>query len=63
MYKTISQVRKAFWEAFPQFRSDYRVKKRQNDYCCNIRCCFVDFVDMIHRDGQISDKLSNNVTL
>jgi hypothetical protein len=61
--RTIKQVRQNFWATFPQFKSDYRVKKRQNDYCIDIRCTFVDYVDSLQRYGIISDKLADKVTL
>lgn len=59
--KTIKQIRDSFWNAFPEFT---RIKGySQNDYCTDIRCSFVDYVDYLHRDGQINDKLANDVTL
>lgn len=61
--KTITAVRKAFWEAHPQFKSEYRVKKRQNAYNATIRTAFVDYVDSIRRDGVISEGLAQRVTL
>lgn len=61
--KTVSQVRTAFWEAHPQFKNDYRKTFRQNQYHCDIRCAFVDYVDYLLKDGQISEKLANRVTL
>lgn len=63
MMKTISEVRNAFWRDYPEFKSLYRVGKRQNDYNTDIRTTFVDYVDSLARDGQISDKLANKVTL
>jgi hypothetical protein len=75
---TQAEVRKSFWENHPQFKKEYKradvkrallptlvryVEKRQNDYCTDIRCAFVDYVEYLHRDGIISDKLANNVTL
>lgn len=60
---TFAAVRNSFWDAHPQFKKDFRVNKRQNEYCTDIRCAFVDYVDYLHRDGQITDKLANNVTL
>jgi len=61
------QVRAAFWEAHPSFDHQAREagirSKRQNEHCATVRCAFVDFVDMLHRDGQISDALANRVTL
>lgn len=61
--KTISSVRASFWETFPQFKSEYRKKKRQNEYCTDIRCTFVDYVYSLQRIGLISEKLANRVTL
>jgi len=60
---TQKQVRESFWNAHPQFKSEYRSRTRQNDYKCDIRCSFVDYVDRLERDGQISEKLANRVTL
>lgn len=61
--KKITEVRKAFWNAYPQFKSDYRKTYRQNDYCTDIRCAFVDYVDNLQKDGIITEKLSHRVTL
>lgn len=63
MMRTISEVRNAFWRDHPKFKGSYRVGKRQNDYVTDIRTAFVDYVDMLSRDGQISDELANKVTL
>ena len=60
---TQKQVRESFWEDHPQFKSEYRSRKRQNDYKCDIRCAFVDYVDHLERDGQISEELADRVTL
>jgi hypothetical protein len=62
-YTTQKQVRQAFWDSFPEFKPDFQIKKRQNDYKCDIRVSFVDFVDSLRRNGDISEKLANNVTL
>jgi hypothetical protein len=61
--KTQKQVRESFWEAFPQYASERRTGKRQNDYRADIRMAFVDYVDMLSRDGTISEKLALRVTL
>lgn len=61
--KTISAVRAAFWNVHPQFSSEYRKTYRQNDYNATIRSAFVDFVDHLQKDGQISEKLAYRVTL
>ncbi len=63
--KTIADVRRAFWEAHPTMP-----RKKITDYSgagkvypTDTRCAFVDFVDYLARDGQISDSLANRVTL
>lgn len=61
--KTVTQVRKAFWENHPQFANDYRKAYTQNRYKTDIRCAFVDFVDYLQKDGQISENLARRVTL
>lgn len=61
--KTVKQIRASFWESFPEFKNDFRVKKRQNDYKTDIRCAFVDFVDSLSRNGEITEQLRNRATL
>lgn len=60
---TQKQVRESFWSQFPELIDEYRVNKRQNDYPAFTRAAFVDYVDYLQKDGQISDKLANRVTL
>ena len=63
--KTIAEVRRAFWELHP----DLPRKKIKNYtgtekmYPTDTRCAFVDFVDYLARDGQITQSLANRVTL
>ena len=65
MNTTISQkkVRELFWDAHPEFKSEYRANKRQNEYHCDIRCAFVDYVDYLAKSGEISWELAERVTL
>jgi hypothetical protein len=63
MYKTVSQVRAAFWSSFPEFSGEYRNTRSQNQYNATIRTAFVDFCDSLSRGGAISDSLANRVTL
>jgi hypothetical protein len=63
---TQAQVRASFWEACGFDRDKERAIKRQRptkDYRTDVRCAFVDYVDSLHRDGQISDKLAHHVNL
>jgi len=62
---TFKQVRKMFWEyiATDEMRKEFRVRKTQNDYSCDIRCAFVDFVDSLCKDGQITESQCDRITL
>lgn len=66
-YTTQAQVRAAFWAAFPSFDEQARAAglrwKRQNEHCATVRCSFTDFVDQLVRNGDISEKLAQRVTL
>jgi len=65
MYTTQRQIRALFWETFPDLSRktipDHAGTGRM--YTIDTRCTFVDFVDALHRDGEISEKLANSVTL
>lgn len=61
--KTQKEVRKLFWESFPEFKPEYRTRKRQNDYRTDIRCAFVNFVDDLQRNGDITQTQASNYTL
>lgn len=63
MLKTITEVRESFWESFPQYLPHYKKNKRQNDYICDIRMSFIDYVEHLRRDNQITEKLARRVTL
>lgn len=60
-----SQVRKQFWRDHPNLSRekipDY--SGRGWMYTTDTRCAFVDYIDMLHRNGQISDALAQNITL
>jgi hypothetical protein len=66
-YTTQAQVRAAFWSAYPDF--DFQAReagirsKGQNAQCATVRCTFIDFVDALACNGDISDALANRVTL
>ena len=61
--KTITQVRLAFWDSFPEFKESYRITYRQNRYNATIRTAFVDYVDSLQKSGVITEKLAYRVTL
>lgn len=65
MFKTQKQIREAFWRDNPRVS---RKLIRDSEgygwaYVCDTRCAFVDYVDMLARDGQISEELAQRVTL
>lgn len=61
------QIRAAFWEAYPDFEFQAReagiFSKPQNYHCATVRCAFVEFVDSLARNGEISEELAFRVTL
>lgn len=61
--KTFKEVRESFWENHPQFKKDFRVNKRQNDYHTDIRVSFTDYIDCLLKDGKITEKIADNITL
>ena len=67
MMTTQKQVRAAFWDQHSHFAEQARtagiISKRQNEHCATVRCTFVDFVDSLCRNGDISESLAQRVTL
>ena len=67
MITTQKALRKAFWADHPHYEEQARaagiLSRRQNEHCATVRCAFVDFVDILTRDGQISAKLAFRATL
>ena len=54
-------VRAAFWEQYNGPNNGRT--KRQNDQPADCRMAFVFFVDALERDGTISSRLADKVTL
>jgi len=61
--KTQTEIRNSFWESYPEFKTERRSKKRQNDYKTDIRVSFVDYVDSLQKSGVITEKLAFRATL
>lgn len=61
--KTQNEIRKAFWDQHPEYKSEYRRTYKQNDYNADIRTAFVDWLDSITKNGEVSEKLTQRVTL
>jgi hypothetical protein len=62
---TLKELRKMFWSevATPEMKSEYRVRKTQNDYSTQVRCAWVDFTDYACKSGIITEKQYNRATL
>lgn len=60
-FTTQAQVRAAFWQGWEGRPKPKRL--RDGDWPTDVRVEFVDFVDMLQRDGHISEKLAYRVTL
>lgn len=64
-YTNQKQVRLAFWEAFPNLSrrtiKDYSGKGKMHP--TDTRCAFVDFLDQLARNGDISQSLADRATL
>ena len=58
---TQTQLRAAFWASC--WDSGRIPGYRQNSYPVDVRMAWVDFVDAMARDGQISASLASRVTL
>jgi hypothetical protein len=53
------QIRAKFWSAYP----DLPRRRVGADYPTDTRVAFVDFIDCLARNGDISDKLAQRATL
>lgn len=68
-YTNQKQIRAAFWDAHPTLpRRRHRYNWRHDKtaelvHAVDTRVAFVDFLDALHRSGQISDALAQRATL
>ena len=64
-YTTQAQVRMGFWENTEGLdrSNELRFKKMTGEFRTDTRCSFVDYVDMLQKDGRISEILASKVTL
>ena len=60
---TFKQVRDLFFDTYSVFQSERRVRKSQNEYSCDCRCAFCNFVDSLNKDGKITDSQAFKITL
>lgn len=61
--KTQKQIRDSFFSEFPEFKTEYKRRKKHNDYTTDCRVCFCDFVDCLQKNRIISVSLANKTTL
>lgn len=64
---TQRQIRAAFWESHPQHEAHalkWQIKTApQNRHNAETREAYVEFVDSLARNGEISEELANRATL
>jgi len=53
----------AFWNENPHCATLRRKGRSQNEQVCDVRACWVDFVDGAQKSGRISQTLANKATL
>lgn len=62
---TQKEIRAAFWQTHPNADrrkiTDYSGTGKM--HTTDTRCAFADFVDHLHRTGQITEALANRATL
>lgn len=63
MITTQKALRAAFWAQAGVLADCYRFSYRQNDYSATVRCEWCDYVEIMRKSGQISEKLANRVKL
>lgn len=60
---TFKQVRDLFFDEYPEFKSERKSGKQQNDFSCDCRCMFCDFIDYLAECGQITESQRDRITL
>lgn len=67
MKTTFKQIRANFWSMLKEFNPELykrsRRSKTQNEQPTDTRVMFVDYIDNLHRNGEITDKQAQNITL
>lgn len=58
---TQKALRDCFWTSNPDLKR--KGKQKQNAYPTDVRVAWVDYAEMMQRDGQISDGLAQRATL
>jgi hypothetical protein len=59
-----TQVRDAFWHTFYVEGKPRGWRwQRQNDLPCDVRIAFIEYVDHLARNGDISPRMAESITL
>ena len=65
--KTKAEIRNAFWKYLkdtkPELAAQRRSRKKQNDYCADIRLTFIDYMDYMSKNKEITEKQRISITL
>jgi hypothetical protein len=66
-YTTQKQIRRAFWAAHPAHEAHalkWEIKTSpQNRHNAETRAAYVDFIDSLRRNGEITEELAARATL
>lgn len=60
---SFKEIRSNFWMLYPEFQKEFRCRKKQNDYNATIRSAFVEYINSLARDGQITTSQAYRITL
>ncbi len=64
-YQDEDEIRNGFWQIFPHL-PDKKIRDYSGNgymYPTDTRCAFVDWIDMLSKNNEISDELADNITL
>ena len=62
MLTTQREVRRAFWDEHPEC-ARIRRPGSQNNQLVGVRVAWVDYIELLARNGEISESLAQRVTL
>ena len=63
MIKKITELRMAFWNTHEEFKTEYMKTYSQNQYRCDIRMAWCEFVDQMRRCDEITEAMAQRATL
>lgn len=62
-YMTEEEVIESFFEWHDEARKEREKGKEQNSFSTDVRVAFVEYIDYLQKDGEISEELASNITL